>query len=156
MTRSLDNLQPEAKAGVPLPPRSLTSQWGSGVLSPETPAPPPGGRFDEGGGAVAYWGPYRLDPVNDLAAEWTEGQAESDAGRASTPPRRPSCPSVSLEAEVPEALFDGMREFIRSHPQWDQYSVITSALAGFLFQNGARDACVRDHYLAGLFSEIGS
>ncbi|MEB3316687.1 MAG: DUF2811 domain-containing protein [Cyanobacteriota bacterium] len=62
-------------------------------------------------------------------------------------------PRVSLEAEVPEALFDGMREFIRNHPQWDQYSVITSALAGFLFQNGARDTCVKDHYLAALFSD---
>ncbi|MEB3335338.1 MAG: DUF2811 domain-containing protein [Cyanobacteriota bacterium] len=79
----------------------------------------------------------------------------SGPGPVSPPPQRPGTPSVSLEAEVPEALFDGMREFIRRHPQWDQYSVITSALAGFLFQNGARDACVRDHYLAGLFSEIG-
>lgn len=61
--------------------------------------------------------------------------------------------SVSLEAEVPEALFEGMREFIRNHPHWDQYSVITSALAGFLFQNGSSDSTVRDHYLAGLFSE---
>jgi hypothetical protein len=59
-----------------------------------------------------------------------------------------------LEAEVPEALFEGMREFIRNHPQWDQYSVITSALAGFLFQNGSRDRCVKDHYLAGLFTEL--
>ncbi len=61
--------------------------------------------------------------------------------------------SVSLEAEVPEALFEGMREFIRNHPNWDQYSVITSALAGFLFQNGSCDSSVKDHYLAGLFSE---
>ena len=61
--------------------------------------------------------------------------------------------SVSLEAEVPEALFEGMREFIRNHPHWDQYSVITSALAGFLFQNGSCDSTVKDHYLASLFSE---
>ncbi len=62
-------------------------------------------------------------------------------------------PTVSLEAEVPEALFEGMREFIRKHPHWDQYSVITSALAGFLFQNGSPDMSVKDHYLAGLFSK---
>lgn len=61
--------------------------------------------------------------------------------------------SVSLEAEVPEALFEGMREFIRNHPKWDQYSVITSALAGFLFQNGSCERSVREHYLEGLFSE---
>ena len=68
-------------------------------------------------------------------------------------PPGPGSFRVSLEAEVPEALFDGMREFIRNHPQWDQYSVITSALAGFLFQNGARDTCVKDHYLAALFPD---
>jgi hypothetical protein len=59
--------------------------------------------------------------------------------------------SISLEAEVPEVLFDGMRSFIHSHPDWDQYSVITSALAGFLFQNGCQDASVTQHYLDGLF-----
>jgi hypothetical protein len=26
-------------------------------------------------------------------------------------------------------------------------------LAGFLFQNGARDTCVKDHYLAALFPD---
>ncbi len=59
--------------------------------------------------------------------------------------------SVSLEAEVPEVLFEGMREFISSHPHWDQYRVITSALAGFLFQNGCCDRSVTDAYLDGLF-----
>jgi hypothetical protein len=58
---------------------------------------------------------------------------------------------ISLEAEVPEVLFDGMREFIRNHPQWDQYRLITSALASFLFQNGSQEACVTQHYLNGLF-----
>ncbi len=59
--------------------------------------------------------------------------------------------SVSLEAEVPEVLFDGMRDFISAHPHWDQYSVITSALAGFLFQNGCQEPIVSQHYLDGLF-----
>ncbi|KEF41248.1 MAG: hypothetical protein ER33_12470 [Cyanobium sp. CACIAM 14] len=62
-----------------------------------------------------------------------------------------ACASVSLEAEVPEVLFDGMRDFIRAHPHWDQYSVITSALAGFLFQNGCQEPSVSEHYLDGLF-----
>jgi Protein of unknown function (DUF2811) len=60
-------------------------------------------------------------------------------------------PRVSLEAEVPEVLFDGMRSFLQSRPDWDQYRVITSALAGFLFQNGCSDRCVAQHYLNGLF-----
>lgn len=64
-------------------------------------------------------------------------------------------PRVSLEAEVPEVLFEGMRHFIRSHPHWDQYSVITSALAGFLFQNGCDDSTVTQHYLDGLFLRKG-
>lgn len=61
-------------------------------------------------------------------------------------------PSVSLEAEVPELLFEGMRAFIASNPRWDQYSLITSALACFLFQNGCTDPCVTQHYLDSLFS----
>lgn len=61
--------------------------------------------------------------------------------------------SVSLEAEVPEVLYDGMREFIAAHPHWDQYSVITSALAGFLFQNGCQEPVVSQHYLDGLFQK---
>ena len=62
---------------------------------------------------------------------------------------------ISLEAEVPEALFDGMLAFLSSRPEWDQYRVITSALAGFLFQNGCSDRCVAQHYLNGLFMKPG-
>ena len=63
--------------------------------------------------------------------------------------------SISLEAEVPEALFDGMRAFLQTRPDWDQYRVITSALAGFLFQNGCADRCVAQHYLNGMFMKAG-
>jgi hypothetical protein len=62
-------------------------------------------------------------------------------------------PSVSLEAEVPEILFDGMRAFLEANPRWDQYSLVTSALASFLFQNGCTDSSVIQHYLDGLFSQ---
>ncbi len=70
-------------------------------------------------------------------------------------PSSQAAPRVSLEAEVPEALFDGMRAFLQSRPEWDQYRVITSALAGFLFQNGCSDRCVAQHYLNGLFMRPG-
>ena len=60
-------------------------------------------------------------------------------------------PTISLEAEVPEVLLDGMREFLAAHPQWDQMELITSALASFLFQNGCNDRQVSEHYLDGLF-----
>ncbi|MFN6340428.1 MAG: DUF2811 domain-containing protein [Cyanobacteriota bacterium] len=59
--------------------------------------------------------------------------------------------SVSVENQMPEDLFDAMREFIRLHPQWDQYRLMQAALAGFLFQHGAKDRAVARHYLDGLF-----
>ena len=63
----------------------------------------------------------------------------------------PPAPSISLEAEVPELLYDGMRQYLSNHPEWDQYRLVTSALANFLFQNGCADQCVTQHYLKGLF-----
>ena len=71
---------------------------------------------------------------------------ESACPVASPPPR-----NVSIENQMPEDLFDAMREFIRLHPQWDQYRLMQAALAGFLFQNGATDRAVARHYLDGLF-----
>ena len=59
--------------------------------------------------------------------------------------------SISLEAEVPELLYQGMRQFISNHPHWDQYRLVTSALANFLFQNGCTDQTVTKHYLNDLF-----
>lgn len=125
----------------------------------KTPEPHGGERFDESGEPVAYWAPLLGCPVRESETERTARPGEPVTPR---PPRleedlsfavRPTSPSVSLEAEVPEALFEGMREFLRTHPHWDQYSVITSALAGFLFQNGSDDTTVKDHYLAGFFPE---
>ena len=59
---------------------------------------------------------------------------------------------VSLEAEMPEALYKGMKDFISINPQWDQYKLISSALANFLFQNGCNDRAVTELYLNGLFA----
>jgi hypothetical protein len=58
---------------------------------------------------------------------------------------------VSVENQMPEELFRAMREFIRLHPQWDQYRLMLAALAGFLFQHGCSDRAVAQHYLNGLF-----
>ena len=65
-------------------------------------------------------------------------------------------PSVSLEAEVPEALYRGMKSFISSNPNWDQYRLMSSALANFLFQNGCEDRAVTERYLNDLFSRADS
>jgi hypothetical protein len=60
---------------------------------------------------------------------------------------------VSMEAELPEALFQSMREFLKDHPQWDQYQLVSSAVASFLFQNGSDDKTVAQHYLNSLFNK---
>ena len=62
-----------------------------------------------------------------------------------------SC-AVSLETEIPEALYTGMKEFIGSNPHIDQYGVMSSALANFLYQNGCSDRAVTEKYLSDLFS----
>ena len=59
---------------------------------------------------------------------------------------------VSMEAEIPEVLYRGMKDFIGRHPSWDQYRVMSSALANFLFQNGCEDRAVTERYLDDLFS----
>ena len=60
--------------------------------------------------------------------------------------------SISLEAEIPEALYMGMKSFISMNPTWDQYSLMTSAIANFLFQNGCEDRVVTEIYLKDLFT----
>ena len=105
----------------------------------------------------------QLDPRNHLSRclQQRVHQADSEADSEADPSADQADGSlaaaarISLEAEVPEVLFDGMRAFLQSRPDWDQYRVITSALAGFLFQNGCGDRCVAQHYLNGLFMRAG-
>ena len=60
---------------------------------------------------------------------------------------------VSLEAEIPEVLYRGMKDFIGDHPSWDQYRVMSSALAHFLFQNGSDNRAVSERFLDDLFMQ---
>ena len=60
--------------------------------------------------------------------------------------------SVSLEAEVPEALYAGMKDFICGNENWDQSKLISSAIANFLFQNGSEDRAVTEKYLNDIFN----
>ena len=60
--------------------------------------------------------------------------------------------SISLEAEVPEALYIGMKDFISSNNKWDQSKLISSAIANFLFQNGSDDRSVTEKYLNDIFN----
>ncbi|WP_413677608.1 DUF2811 domain-containing protein [Prochlorococcus sp. MIT 0916] len=60
--------------------------------------------------------------------------------------------SISLEAEVPEALYVGMKDFISGNTNWDQSKLISSAIANFLFQNGSDDRAVTEKYLNDIFN----
>tara|TARA_B100000902_G_scaffold143703_1_gene141158 strand:- start:272 stop:541 length:270 start_codon:yes stop_codon:yes gene_type:complete len=60
--------------------------------------------------------------------------------------------SISLEAEVPEALYVGMKDFINGNNNWDQSKLISSAIANFLFQNGSDDRAVTEKYLNDIFN----
>ncbi len=60
--------------------------------------------------------------------------------------------SISLEAEIPEALYVGMKDFISSNEKWDQSKLISSAIANFLFQNGSEDRAVTEKYLSDIFN----
>ncbi|MBM5824915.1 MAG: DUF2811 domain-containing protein [Cyanobacteria bacterium M_surface_10_m2_119] len=66
---------------------------------------------------------------------------------------------VSVVNEFPQDLYEAMTGFIAAHPQWDQYRLMQSALAGFLFQQGCQERAVAQHYLNGLFrreSNVGT
>ena len=58
---------------------------------------------------------------------------------------------VSMEAEIPEVLYLGMKNFIGLNPCWDQYRLLSSAIAQFLVQNGCTDRAVTERYLDDLF-----
>tara|TARA_Y100001968_G_scaffold232174_1_gene214974 strand:- start:216 stop:494 length:279 start_codon:yes stop_codon:yes gene_type:complete len=60
--------------------------------------------------------------------------------------------SISLESEIPEALYVGMKDFISSNKNWDQSKLISSAIANFLFQNGSNDRAVTEKYLNDIFN----
>ena len=68
------------------------------------------------------------------------------------PSAEDEAPFVSLEAEIPEVLYQGLKDFIGSNPNWDHYQVMSSALAQFLFQNGCSERAVTERYLDDLFS----
>ena len=60
--------------------------------------------------------------------------------------------SITLEAEVPEALYVGMKDFVSNNEKWDQSKLISSAIANFLFQNGSDDRAVTEKYLNDIFN----
>ena len=59
---------------------------------------------------------------------------------------------MNLEIEISEHLYTEMKGFLGSNPNWDQYRLMSSALANFLFQNGSEASAVREIYMNDLFS----
>ena len=68
----------------------------------------------------------------------------------------PTTTFVSLETEIPETLYTGLKQFIGENPHLDQYVVMSSALANFLYQNGCSDRAVTERYLSDLFTRSDS
>ncbi|MBV5257872.1 DUF2811 domain-containing protein [Synechococcus moorigangaii CMS01] len=73
-------------------------------------------------------------------------------------------PTVSILAEIPEALHRSLADYLETHPNWDQDRVFAAALSQFLLQTGEgqtpRDAenyrtCARV-YLETLFEQSKS
>ena len=44
--------------------------------------------------------------------------------------------TVSMLAEIPEALHESLKSYLETHPDWDQDRVFTAAISLFLLQNG--------------------
>ena len=59
---------------------------------------------------------------------------------------------ISFKCELNENLQKAMSEFIDKRPNWDQYSVIHAAIAGFLMQKGFQDRNLTRLYVGNMFS----
>lgn len=60
--------------------------------------------------------------------------------------------TVSILAEIPEALHETLQSYLESHPDWDQDRVFAAALSLFLIQNGNSDRRAARVYLDTLFN----
>ncbi|WOD37971.1 DUF2811 domain-containing protein [Nodosilinea sp. E11] len=58
---------------------------------------------------------------------------------------------ISLSVEVPEELFEAMRDYVETHPSWSQHRVFCAALSLFLMQNGVSDRRINRLYLDAVF-----
>ena len=59
--------------------------------------------------------------------------------------------TVSLYAEVPETLHESLKNYLETHPDWNQDRVLTAALSLFLLQNGNSDRRAARVYLETSF-----
>ena len=59
--------------------------------------------------------------------------------------------TVSIFTEIPEPLHESLKNYLETHPDWDQNRVLTAALSLFLLQNGDSDRRAARVYLETLF-----
>lgn len=53
--------------------------------------------------------------------------------------------TVSILAEIPEDLHESLRNYLETHPDWDQDRVFSAALSLFLLQNGSSSGLDSSH-----------
>lgn len=59
--------------------------------------------------------------------------------------------TVSIFTEIPETLHESLKNYLETHPDWDENRVLTAALSLFLLQNGDSDRRAARVYLETLF-----
>lgn len=55
--------------------------------------------------------------------------------------------TVSILTEIPEILHESLKNYLETHPDWDEKRVLTAALSLFILQNSTSDEPAgRDHH----------
>ncbi|MFZ4666442.1 MAG: DUF2811 domain-containing protein [Prochlorotrichaceae cyanobacterium] len=60
---------------------------------------------------------------------------------------------VSILADIPEELYESLKCYLETHPEWDQDRIFAAALSLFLLQNGDSDRRAARVYLDTLFQK---
>lgn len=47
--------------------------------------------------------------------------------------------TVSILTEIPETLHESLKNYLETHPDWDEKRVLTAALSLFILQNSTSD-----------------
>ena len=59
---------------------------------------------------------------------------------------------ISFKCELQENLQNAMKNFVEEHPNWDQYRILQTAIAGFLMQKGFQNRDLTRLYVGNMFS----
>ena len=59
---------------------------------------------------------------------------------------------TSFKCELQENLQNAMKNFVEEHPNWDQYRILQTAIAGFLMQKGFQNRDLTRLYVGNMFS----